>query len=44
MCTFIVRSSDSFKSLLASGIPNLKFDGISSSLESSNFEINTNGW
>ena len=43
MGTLVIRSSDGFKSLLSGGVPDLKFDGVSSSFEGSDLEIDTDG-
>ena len=43
MGSLVVWSCDRLKPFLASSIPNLKLDGASSRLESSDFEVNTDG-
>lgn len=43
MGALVIRSGDGFKSLLSSSVPDLKFDGVSSSFEGSDFEINSDG-
>ena len=44
MGSFVVRSGDSFESFLSGSVPDLQFDGASAGIESSNLEINTDGW
>ena len=39
----VVGSGDGFESLLSGGVPDLKFDGVSSSFEGSDLEIDTDG-
>ncbi len=41
--TLVVGGSNGFESLLPGGVPNLKFDGVSSSFESSDLEIDSDG-
>jgi hypothetical protein len=42
--TLIIAAGNSLESILTSSIPNLKFNGFSIDINSSNLEINTNGW
>jgi len=42
--TLIITTSDGLESLLTSSIPNLELDGLSINVNSSNFEVDTNGW
>ena len=43
MCTFIEGFGDIFKSLLTSGIPNIKGDGLSLGLDPFYFEVDSDG-
>ena len=44
MGTLIIATSNSFKSLLTGGIPNLEFNGLSIDINSSDFKVNTDCW
>ena len=44
MSTLIVGRSDSLEPLLACSIPNLELDSLSINIDSSDFEVYTNGW
>lgn len=41
MGTFVVRTGDSLESLLASCVPDLKFDSLVVEIESTDFEVNS---
>ena len=44
MSTLIITTSDGLEPLLTCSIPNLQLDGLSINVNSSNFEVDTNGW
>lgn len=43
MGAFVVGGGDGFESLLAGGVPDLELDGVSASLEGSDFEVDADG-
>lgn len=43
MGSLVVGGSDCFESLLSGSVPDLEFDGVSSSFEGSDLEIDTDG-
>jgi hypothetical protein len=44
MSSLVVRGGDGFEPLLTSGVPDLELDGAAAGLESSDFEVNADGW
>ena len=44
MSTLIITTSDSLEPFLTCSIPNLELNGLSINVNSSNFEVYTNGW
>ena len=44
MSTLIITTCDGLEPLLTGSIPNLELNGLSININSSNFEVDTNGW
>ena len=44
MSTLVITTSDGLEPFLTGSIPNLELDGLSINVNSSNFEVDTNGW
>ena len=44
MSTLIITTSDGLEPLLTSSIPNLELNGLAIYVNSSDFEVDTNGW